>query len=617
MRTSNRRRILLCLLASALLHLLALLTVPRLDFQETPLLRLVRFQPELEEPVRFEPKRALGGPTPRTWMERLVVEGRPTELRVPAVQMVPRLEAPELPGPVLSQDQPRLFGEKGDQFEAPVDSLITIEALNLAMLQQRLEELAGYERQWLPDADTGDEESAARQQGQEVVLAAVAAMGGVRALNQLQGMSLGPVSEPGFQALASMTRFQTEVEVQERLRVGRSFFRKHGLRSQFARYLPGGARLVYDGERAWMVLSGARHPVEGESFRVVQNRAERWDFLSRYMGDGLQVTYLGSQANAAGREFAVIRVEDFKFGGVSFRSLFDAETHLPVAEEYPAEEPTLQYRFLEYREEGEAFIWHQVETRRLQARTWPDTLAVGYDAVPDEIFGAESVEPAWMLDRIAEFEGMLWVTARFGNMPYNGVPVVTRGSLGLVSEKIGKEYRQQVLRDTAMYYLSYEQKRLVEEQVRSIAIEEMRKQNFFSRVEPLADGAPIKEGDYVLEIRPLRKITPQEIRGRVFYGAEMIAAVTRETVMRDGPLPAFYFGVRWGGSRTGQDASMRPDCRFYRMPVYIVETSDVAYVSEERLRERLRRTGDKSGVAVRAHRQGKPLRLTDECCYCQ
>ena len=186
-----------------------------------------------------------------------------------------------------------------------------------------------------------------------------------------------------------------------------------------------------------------------------------------------------------------------------------------------------------------------------------------------------------------------------------------------VMQKIGKEYRQQVLRDTAMYYLSYEQKRLVEEQVRSIAIEEMRKQNFFSRVEPLADGAPIKEGDYVLEIRPLRKITPQEIRGRVFYGAEMIAAVTRETVMRDGPLPAFYFGVRWGGSRTGQDASMRPDCRFYRMPVYIVETSDVAYVSEERLRERLRRTGDKSGVAVRAHRQGKPLRLTDECCYCQ
>lgn len=223
MKTRNRRRLVLCLLASLLLHLLALLTVPRWSFEEAPLLRLARFQPEREEPVRFEPKRALGGPTPRTWMERLAAEGKPAELRVPTVAMVSALEAPEPLGPVLSPDQPRLFGEKGEQFEAPVDSLVTIEALNLAMLQQRLEELAGYERLWLPDTDTDDAESAARQRGEEEVLAAVEAMGGVRALNQLPGMSLKHANRPDSLAtpdivhypdlpvVAHWTQYQTDI----------------------------------------------------------------------------------------------------------------------------------------------------------------------------------------------------------------------------------------------------------------------------------------------------------------------------------------------------------------------------------------------------------------------
>ena len=632
-KTRNSHRLVYCLLLSLLLHGLALWILPHGSFRKETIQQLVRFQPEEAEPVRFEPKRALGGPTPRTQMEKLVVEGKPSALKVPTTELVRAIDAPE-PSGSLSQAQPRLFGGKGGGFVRPVDTLLSIEEINLAMLQLRLEELAGYDRLWLPDADKDDAESDAQQRGRKIVLAAVEAMGGVRALNQLQGMSLRPAAPPdslstpdisryqGFAIVAYWTTYQTEAEIREGWQLDQSFFRKRGLHSQFARTLPGNARLVYDGARAWMVLSNTRHQVTGERFRVIQNQAERWDFLSRYLGDGVQVTYLEQQENAAGKAFEVVKVEDFKFGGVPFRALFDETTHLPVSEEYPADDPTLQNRFLEYGKEGDAWVWHQVERNRQRAGG-RDTLAVEYGPVPDEIFSVGAAEPAWISTKHAESEGVLWVTARFEKMKFNGIPVVNRQSLGLVSEKIGKEYRRRALRDTARYYLSLGQKRLVEKQVRGIAVEEVRQRGFFSRVEPLTAGAPVKEEDYILEVRLLHKKAPKEIRGRVFFGAEVVSAGINKLIMQDGPWPDFYFGQRWGGDIPpdafpggGASELLRPECGVYRLPVYMVEDSDVAYVSDGRLRELLARTYVKMSSAVSAYQQGKPLLYLYENSYC-
>jgi len=217
------------------------------------------------------------------------------------------------------------------------------------------------------------------------------------------------------------------------------------------------------------------------------------------------------------------------------------------------------------------------------------------------------------------------VAARLGNKAYNGVPVDDRRSLGLVSREITREYRQQTLRDTAMHYLSLAQKQLVVDQVRRVAVEEMRQRGFFPRVEPLTTGSPTREGDYVLVVHLLRKIAPKEIRGRVFYGTEVLPVGSSQTVMRDGPLPDFYFGQRWGGMLIPgifpdcggcRPEILGPECRAYELPVYMTEGLDVAYISGGRLRELLGRTFMKLSMTVLAHRAGQPLPFTDDCCYC-
>lgn len=150
----------------------------------------------------------------------------------------------------------------------------------------------------------------------------------------------------------------------------------------------------------------------------------------------------------------------------------------------------MRRRFLEYGREGEAWIWHQVEHVELRPGGRRDTLTVAYERLPDAVFRVAPREPLLALIGKNGSEGTLRVAARFGAKPYNGVPVANRETLGFVGEKTTTEYRRQALRDTAMYYLSLAQKRMVADQVQEIAVEEMRQRGFFLRVEPLATGSP-------------------------------------------------------------------------------------------------------------------------------
>lgn len=97
-----------------------------------------------------------------------------------------------------------------------------------------------------------------------------------------------------------------------------------------------------------------------------------------------------------------------------------------------------------------------------------------------------------------------------------------------------------------MYYPSQEQKRLAEEQIRGIALGEMRKRGFFFRVEPLTAGTPVKEGDYVLEevdskkvdkfLRELGKASRKIVKKKANYELERLVDQAAEKAK----LPAHH-----------------------------------------------------------------------------
>ena len=598
----QRRRVVYCLLVSFLLHLLVILTgdywVPR-EIQEE--LFRVKFPEERTLPHRFELAPNTTVPRER-YMERLVFDDDPQ-----ATSVSPFIPPPDrdiaIPREEVALERPRLQGEKSEEFVAPQDSLPTLEDLNMVMVERRIEELGQYERLWMPDADRGDEDSELRQQAQEVVMRAVEAMGGVEALSQIRDMAMGRVAEVTLRRQVAMERSMTAVEVQERLAVGRYFYKSYDLRSKYAQYLPGGGRLVYDGVQAWIDIKGVRHQVEGEQSWVIQNRAERWDFLSRYLGDGVQVSYMGLQESNVGKSYHVVEVVDLKFGSISFRALFDARTHLPVAEEYPIKRPELRKRFLAFEPVKDALLWTQVETTRLNARRGAkDTLAVNYAEISDEVFELLQRQDRWEKRDKYDYNAKLWVDVDFGNQSYNGVPVVTRASVGMVDQRTADGARAQ--RDTSKYLLNYKHVQTVAGQIEQVMLEEMQKRELFAQVSILESKDQVGAEDYILRMRPLRKKrNASALRGDNYYGAELYSASANSIVMRDGPLPANY---------------MRRECFVYRMPIFIVEDSGIAYVSDGRMRELLTRSYTKMSNVMDAVERGEAhLPHNNECCYCQ
>lgn len=642
-RRQRRRRLLAAHGLAAALHLLVLALVAALIGGRYDLLP-VRFQLEPAIPRLFQadPDRPLSGAE----MERLVIEGQPEDLPWTEISMLPPPLALPAPVPDTRLSIPSWEGGKRIRFEAMPDSLPALKAIDLAMLQRRLRELARYRRMRMPDAGTDQTVSRDRQRAREVVMAAVEAMGGLEALSRIREMTLRPASDVPLQRQSDMLRRGvTQSEIADQLEARQSFFKHTGTRSLYAQTLPGGGRVVWDGRAGWVVVEGLAHQVQEDSAWVIQNRAERWDFLSRYVGDGLQLTYLGSQARGEGHGYDVIRVDDFRFGGVSYRALFDRRTRLLVAEEYPADDPALRRRFLAYGNIGGAHLWQQVESSSLlSARR--DTLAVSYGPVPDNVFDLGGTDSTLVLKGHEESTATLWVTADIGGSQLIGQPVITAGSLGMVSPLISRVYRQQTQSDTTNLYLTTEQRRKVADQIRRTAVSQLRSRGYFPRVEHLRQESQAQPGDFVLRFRPLRKIAPGERRerGRVFYGAELLDVRSGLRIMADGPIPDHYFGQRYGGmippDRTRQSSggarwapssasgvsitgeplsaneSTRKECRFYRMPVYTADAG-TAYVSGRKLKELLERTYVKLSMTLRAEREEEWHPYNDDCCYCQ
>ena len=602
--------------AAALLHLLLFLVVLQLPDTAQLSLLPIRYHTPPAIPAALRPERP---ELPKGEMKRIVIDHRLPALPRSASRLpdLPPLEA-SIVALTLGRSTAEGLGARREAFEAMADSLPTLEEIELAGVARGAEQMRAYRRLRLPDADTSDLESADRKRARQIVQRAIDAMGGAQALANLRQMSLAPAQTPAmFDEWESVrTGVRTETEMRERLDLRRTWFRRTAFHQQYAQTLPGGGRLVWDGRAAFIAVGEAVVPVIGDSVTVIRNRAERWDFLSRFVGDGVEVSYLASPRGVDRNRYDVIRVDDRRFGGLLFRAWFDRDSGLLVAEEFPVDDPLLRRRFGEYRAEGDALLWHVIETEYVGGGR--DSLLVSYGEVPDSVFSRGTRREALVLQGHEESPATLWVDVAWRGTGYSGSPVVSREGLGLVSEKGTRDYRRRSLRDSSKYYLTYEQRDLVSQQLRAGAVRGFRARGLFSRVESLPEGFDVPAGDYLLRLTPLPKKTPQEVRGRVFYGAEVFEVTdARRRIVADGPLPDFYFGVVWGGMIPYNDNRfrLRKDCGVYRMTVHAVGES-AAYVSAAKLVDMLERTYVKLSQALRAETVGEPHTYANRCCYC-
>lgn len=453
---------------------------------------------------------------------------------------------------------------------APPDTLPTLREMEEHRLCRYMEARERYARLELLDADTTDEASQRRIQAQEVVLEAVEAMGGVGALVQLR-----------------------DLHDQE------GYHKSYGMYSKYARGLLGGARLVYDGEQAWIEVRGKARQLKGKGLREVEHRAERWDFLSRYLGEGIRVTYLGPWKDAEGRNLHVLEVEDRKYGTPAFRALFDQESHLLVAEEGIVNWAVVPVkRFLDYRAEGRAWIWHQVEeTERhtTSSRKYPArSHAVSYAEVDDSIFALAPPDTGWGRLQTFESQATLWVEVQ---MTKDRVSAAFLGWSG-----------------TAIDLTEY-QKEMVRQDMEELVVDDLRRRGLVPRVELLdrASAEQPRPGDYVLEVALFSTCPPNADPCVTWYQATLCGASSRQAVMQDGPTGGGYI-------------KFHRECAAYVLEILTAE-DEVAWISEESLKapraqgptRLVLHTYEKLAQSLKLHQHGERehFPFVHPCCYCQ
>ena len=318
-RKQRRWRISLALLTSGLLHLFALLAYERWAAENVErILHPVRFQ-VVQPALPTDPFKSAAPVLPLTQLERRMSEQPPAEL-LTDVEIIDQITPlAEKPDSILALRAPRFMGEKSTEFEAVRDTFISLEDISLEMEHQRAEEKAGYVRRWMLDADTTDADSRNRKKAEEIVNRAIEAMGGMDRLLQVRDM-------------------HTEIETYD----PRDFlWRPSGERlfyqgRKFMENLPRGETRGYDGERAWAYRYGISRPIHTG---LLKQQAERWDFISRFKGEGIVLHYLGKvtltggeSAHAIlGESAHVIQVDDRKYG-VLREAYFSSSSHLLIAE---------------------------------------------------------------------------------------------------------------------------------------------------------------------------------------------------------------------------------------------------------------------------------------------
>ena len=472
----------------------------------------------------------------------------------------------EAPGPVGVEAMEGRAGISARRPAVPVDAAPALEEIMWDSFLRRQAELEEYARMPLVAADTTDAESARRRRALHVVFEAIEAMGGKEALLTIRDMFYS-----------------------------RHHHKAYGPRSKYATYLPGGARIVYDGVRGWINIGGKAYPLQGQSLWEIKHRSERWDFLSRFLGEGIRLDYVGRRL-FRDRWYHVIEVEDLKYGG-TFRALFDEETHLLKAVEEPAvEEPNLRELYLDYRLHGSALVPHTVERTDLKKiRYARSSYSITYTTLSDDLFELSGNDSGWEGLDAFELQGTLWVEVMFTKQETPSVGVLP-----------GAEPRLTLL-----------QKDLIEQQVVEAVVRDVSRRGLFPRVLALPKagiGRGFETGEYILriELKSIRKITARGIIRINLYCAQLLDAVSRTVILQDGPPNgAYYFShIPSGGPYTYRE------CLDYRLTFFAVE-DNIAYIAPSKLDELIFRTYQKLAMAVQAYEKGARNPYSDECCYCK
>ena len=313
-RSLRNRRVLLCLLASLAVHMLFLWAYQR--WAAEPVLRALRperfeLAPALE-PERFEP--APPATVPEVVMEQLrlaelmeelpEVAVAPPEVALESLAPEPALEAEDGPGPAF----------------LPVDT-VSYESALTDLYRRKLVELHGRRIRVLPLADITSEAGRRRNRAREIIARAIEAMGGLERLQAIRDKRIQVETWNG----------ERQVWVPSGVR---SYLRGQRYRLDLAPRLARG----HDGRQSWYLYYGLLVPPGDESYN-----AERWDFLTRFRGDGVVVEYVGRR-QLHFPTLEAVRVIDTKFGRQRL-AYFDMDDGLLYAEVEPCRTTTYrQYR---------------------------------------------------------------------------------------------------------------------------------------------------------------------------------------------------------------------------------------------------------------------------------
>ena len=372
-RSLRNRRVLLCLLASLAVHMLFLWAYQRWAAERVlQVLRPARFElaPALE-PQRFEP-------APRASVPDVVME----QLRLAELMEAPLPEdalAPPSVGLEGLAPQPGLEADPGLKPDILPGDTLSYDSALADLYRRKLVELHGRRIRVLPLADTTSEAGRRRSRAREIIDRAIEAMGGLERLQAVRDKRV------------RVERWDSERQIWHPMDV-RSYLRGRRYRVDTA---PDVAR-GHDGRQSWYLRYGLLLPPRDESYN-----AERWDFLSRFRGDGVIVEYEGRRQMQY-RTLEAVRVIDTKFGRQRL-AYFDVEDSLLYAEVEGGR--TTTYR--QYRETGGVLtpfevLVGQVSSFRVARYRWLTELNTGLAEdlfeVPEEV----SWEPEWV--RIVVFE---------------------------------------------------------------------------------------------------------------------------------------------------------------------------------------------------------------------
>ena len=303
LRSLRNRRVLLCLLASLAVHMLFLWAYQR--WAAEPVLRALRperfeLAPALE-PERFEP--APRASVPEVVMEQLRLAELMVEAALPKDAVAPPSMALEslAPEPALEAEDGR-----GPAF-LPVDT-VSYESALTDLYRRKLVELHGRRIRVLPLADITSAAGRRRNRAQEIIARAIEAMGGLERLQAIRDKRIQVETWNG----------ERQVWVPDGVR---SYLRGQRYRLDLGPRLARG----YDGRQSWYLYYGLLVPPRDESYN-----AERWDFLTRFRGDGVVVEYVGRR-QLHFPTLEAVRVIDTKFGRQRL-AYFDMDDGLLYAE---------------------------------------------------------------------------------------------------------------------------------------------------------------------------------------------------------------------------------------------------------------------------------------------